>query len=278
VSLDGYFRDRAPPPTRLFGTVDVALGSDQVLEIIDYKNGSGVIVDPTDNPQILYYAAGIVNELPVTPAKIKLTVVQPHARSVDKVRSANLDYIDLLMWIDDVLIPGVDACAAPDAPLNMGSWCRFCPVSFACPALVAEANRMAKIQFDDDRIHIENPDELSRLLDVAQRARAWCDKLDEYATEQLKRQVRVPNWSLVPTRPVRKWRDETQAVNALADLGVHDIYRSDLKSPAQIEKLVKKQRSNKTWDDKMVPLVESVSSGMKLHRDEDAPFEDYEND
>jgi len=281
VFLDGYFKGRVAPPVKLFGRVDVALANARMCEIVDYKNGSGVIVDPTDNPQELYYAVGIVKRLqekrpPIVPEKIKLTIVQPHARSVAKIRSATLDYIDLLLWVDDVLIPGVDACIAPDAPLVMGSWCRFCPVSSACPALVNEAVQMAKIEFDDGRVKVDDPAELSRLLDVATRARAWCDALDAYALEQLKRQVRVPNWSLVPTRPVRKWRDEGTTISTLADLGVHDIYRSDLKSPAQIEKLVRKQKSARAWDDQLAPLVESVSSGVKLQRDGSAPFEDYE--
>lgn len=281
VSLDRYFRNRTPPPVPLFGRADVMFMGEPVIEIVDYKNGSGVVIDPVDNPQCLYYAAGVVAKLmhekpDIDIHTIKLTIVQPHARSVAKVRTATIDYIDLMLWVDDVLIPGVEACAAPDAALHKGSWCQFCPVAFACPALIEDANRMAKIEFDDDRVRVDDPAELSELLDAAARARAWCDAIEAYGIEQLKRQVRVPGWSLVPTRPTRRWANESVAGSTLSGVGVLGIYRNDLKSPAQIEKLVRKQFNNQTWDDRIAPLVESHSSGVKLHRDNQPAAEDFD--
>jgi len=282
VSVEPYFKRRGcVPPVPMFGRVDVALVNEHQLEIVDYKNGSGVLVDPVDNPQVLYYAAGVVAELhrrrpPVTPERIVTTIVQPHARSVAKVRSAAIDYLDLMLWVDDVLIPGVAACDQPDAPLVPGSWCRFCPVSFSCPALVAEANRMAKLEFDDDRVEVEDDQALSELLDTAVKARAWCDAIEGYALRELQRQRRVPGWSLVPTRPVRKWINETNAGLTLSSMQVTDIYRRDLKTPAQIEKLVRKQLSNRAWEGQIAPMVESVSSGVKLQRDDTRPAEDFD--
>ena len=135
---------------------------------------------------------------------------------------------------------------------------------------------MAKLEFDDSRVKVDDPEELSRLLDVAQRAKAWCEALEGFALDQLQRQVRVPNWSLAPTRPTRRWVEEGAAAAMLNGLGVHFIYKNDLKSPAQIEKLVRKQLNNQTWDERIAPMVESVSSGVKLQRDGSAPFEDYE--
>jgi hypothetical protein len=129
VSLDQYFARRAPP-TPLFGTVDAALlHNRETLEIVDYKNGAGVLVSPVENPQLLYYAAGVMLQLPRAQRElvqvIKLTIVQPHAAGVAPIRSWEISPVDLLLWIDDVLVPGVDACAKPDAPLNAGKWCRF---------------------------------------------------------------------------------------------------------------------------------------------------------
>ena len=58
VHLDNYFSNK--PPVRMFGRTDVVLLGGPALEIVDYKNGSGIIVDPHRNPQMLYYAAGVV--------------------------------------------------------------------------------------------------------------------------------------------------------------------------------------------------------------------------
>jgi hypothetical protein len=279
VHLDMFFK--TPPPVAMFGRTDVVLLSPHMLEIVDYKNGSGVIVDPHRNPQMLYYAAGVVAAVSRMKPRpdihsIKLTVVQPHARSIAKVRSTTLDYIDLMLWVDEVLIPGVDACAAPDAPLVPGSWCRFCPVSFACPALIHEANRMAKIEFDDEKLS-DDPNELSRQLDVAALASVWIEAIRAHALEKLQRQERIPNWGLVPTRPVRRWKDETVVEHVVSELGLSpgDTHRSELKSPAQLEKVVQKRVSRSAWDTRIAPLIESHSSGVKLNRENvEEVFED----
>jgi hypothetical protein len=285
VRLDSYFRNRPPPPVKLFGRTDVVLLRADMLEIVDYKNGSGILVDPNDNPQMLYYAAGVLAAVtklqnPVLIETVRMTVVQPHARSVDKVRSADIDVLDLQMWIDDVLIPGVDACGRSDAPLVPGSWCRFCPVSFACPALIEEAVRMAKIEFDDQQILFTDPDELSRHLDIAERAQAWIDAIRGYALERLQRQERIPNWGLVPTRPTRRWTNIVDVQDACIDvlhLDRADMMRDpEIKSPAQLEKLVRRRLSARAWEQTLSPLVESHSSGVKLHREND-PLEAFDD-
>ena len=206
-------RARHPPPVVMFGRVDVALLDLQtgILEIIDYKNGAGVFVTVKDNPQLLYYAAGVLRELPATSCAgsdtIKLTVVQPNAPGSEPMRHYEITPVDLLMWVDDVLVPGVEACAQDDPPLVPGPWCRFCPAIHVCPKLQQDANEMAKRDFAD-HILPEDPAELARNLDTAERAQMWINALQAYALEQLQRQVRVPGWELVPTRPTRKWIED----------------------------------------------------------------------
>lgn len=278
VRLEHCFKH--PPPVAMFGRCDVLLLSKGMLEIVDYKNGSGVLVDPKANPQLLYYAAGAI-DMGWRTNKVRLTVVQPHARSVDKVRSVTIDILDLMIWLDEVLIPGVEACARPDAPLVTGSWCRFCPVSFACPALIAEANRMAAVEFDDERVRIEDPEELGKMLVTADRAVVWAEALRNFAVEQLQRQVRIPHWSLVPTRPVRRWRDveaaERKVLDLLGALKVKEAFRDDLKTPAQVEKIIRKRVGNDAWETAMSPLVESHSSGVKLHHDTEPADPEFED-
>ena len=277
VRLDNYFRNRPPPPVKLFGRTDVVLLRPGLLEIVDYKNGSGILVDPHDNAQMLYYAAGVLDMVtrmkpPITVNTVRMTVVQPHARSLAKIRSVDIDVLDLQLWIEDVLIPGVEACAVPDAPLVPGSWCRFCPVSFACPALIEEANRMARIEFDDQNTLVDDPAELSRQLDTAERAAAWIEAIRAHAIDRLQHQERIPNWGLVPTRPLRRWRDVLAAQDACATLHLDrgDILKEpEIKSPAQMEKLVRKRISTRAWDEVLSPLVESHSSGVKLQREND---------
>ena len=280
VYLDKLFVGRAAPPVRLFGRADVIFLDmmDNTLEVVDYKNGSGVLVDPAGNPQLLYYAIGAVlflaDEGFPFPGTIKLTVVQPHARDVQKIRSTEIDFMDLVLWVEDVLIPGVYACAAPDAPLNAGSWCRFCPASHVCPVLHDKANQMAKHDFADHTLPV-TPTDLADALNTAVLAETWIDAVRGYAIEQLKSQVHIPGWGLGPTRPVRRWVDEVEAENRLLDHGFTPvvIHRNELKSPAQIEKLVK--QSPGVWGE-LSPLVENHSSGVKLVRTDNDPRGDFD--
>lgn len=270
VFLDNYFPRHAPPPVRLFGRADVQLLSlaRRMLEVVDYKNGAGVLVTPRDNPQLLYYAAGALAMLsPETLAAIdtvRLTVVQPNARDQEKTRSWDLHVLDLFIWVDRVLLPGVRATQEFDAPLNPGAWCRFCPVAHACPRLVQDAQDAARREFASEG------DTLAEHLDLAERVERWVDAVREFASERIGKGETVPGWSLVPTRPVRAWADAGVVEAALR--GVFDptdlmaFHRHELLSPAQIEKLLLKRNQRAVWRVLRAHVL-SKSSGLKLARD-----------
>jgi hypothetical protein len=229
----------------------------------------------------MFYAAGVLKALPDgggnglwTPKperikRIKLTIVQPHAQGVSPIRSWEIDVVDLLMWVDDVLVPGVEACAQPDAPLVPGSWCRFCPVSHACPKLMADALEMAKAEFEDVSLP-GSTDELAKALDTAERAELWIARIREFAIDQLEHQVRIPGWGLVPTKATRKWLDtDTAIAGRLNALGASqdEIWETRVRSPAQMEKTLHRTRKGRLIWDQTVGMIEARSSGVKLGRD-----------
>jgi len=271
VDLAGYFPE--PPPVPVFGTVDAAALISPVLEVIDYKNGAGVMVTPVENPQLMFYAAGVLDLLPQAARdqveRIKLTVVQPHAIGVPPVRSWEISVIDLLLWVDEVLVPGVAHCARDDAPLVPGDWCRFCPVVHACPALYGAAVKAAQSEFGDDDPPTD-PGDLAHWLDVAERAELWITRLREHAVDQLEHQVRIPGWGLVPTRATRQWlAPDSDIAEKLQELGAtHDeVWETRVRSPAQIEKQLNRTRKGKRVWDMARSLAEARSSGVKLGRD-----------
>jgi hypothetical protein len=133
---------------------------------------------------------------------------------------------------------------------------------------------MAKRDFAD-HILPDDPDELARNLDIAERAGLWISALRAYAQEQIQRQVRVPGWELVPTRPTRKWiDDETTTAAAMSTLGLgpDTIYETRLRSPAQIEKMTRPGKFVRVGTGppvghlSLASLIESKSSGVKLVR------------
>ena len=267
VSLDQLFK--TPPPVSVFGTLDAATLVGVELEVIDYKNGAGVFVSPIENPQLMFYAAGAMVNLPVGAVqRVKMTIVQPHAPGAEKIRSWTIDPVDLSMWVNDVLVPGVAACNDPNAPLVTGAWCRWCPVSQACPALHAAAVDLAQKQFDDVDAP-GDPNDLASLLDTAEKAELWIARLREFAKAALEGGTLIPGWGLIPTRPTRKWLMDDQSIAArLIALGLDPttVFDNRLRSPAQIDTILHKSRAGtKLWDDVNL-MVESRSSGTRVGR------------
>ena len=141
---------------------------------------------------------------------------------------------------------------------------------------------MAKRDFADHVLPTD-PVDLSNQLEIGERALMWVAALQAFAMEQIKAQVRIPGWELVPTRPTRRWAgDDTVMVPLLEELGLsHDmIWETRLRSPAQIEKqLSSNPAARQHWRDHIAEtLVESRSSGVKLARTGTPdPREDFAN-
>lgn len=67
-----------------FGTGDCVIVADGVLHIIDYKHGKGVVVDSTNNPQMMLYALGALElfDSLYEISKISMTIYQPRVANI----------------------------------------------------------------------------------------------------------------------------------------------------------------------------------------------------
>jgi hypothetical protein len=92
----------------------------------------------------------------------------------------------------------------------------------------------------------------------------WAKDVRAYVLTKLEAGEEVPGFKLVEKRKTRKWVSEAAVEGFLEESGwgPEDIFKQELKSPAQIEKLVGK---------KNLPggLVVSTSSGYTLATDAD---------
>lgn len=150
VNLDPWWTQEPRPPTPMFGTADTWLfnPANRRLTILDFKYGAGVYVPVQDNPQLLYYAAGVLLLIKTPVRDVEIVVVQPRARGQEPVRVDVIDYLDLRLWIDMQLKPAVAAVREPDAVLLPGTHCRFCDARSTCPAKAEQANEEARNDFD----------------------------------------------------------------------------------------------------------------------------------
>ena len=268
VRLDHLFPKGSKPPVPVFGTLDGAAytKSTRDLEVIDFKSGAGIPVSPEWNPQLLFYASGAAILAPERPYSFTLTIVQP--LTDPPVRSWQISPADLQLWINDVLLPGVAAAARPDAALVPGEHCRFCPSVAFCPALRDAAMLAAKQEFTDT-VPDAGLEDMPRLLEVADQAELWIARLREMAVHWLENGERILGWELVPTRPTRKWLlDEKALVNELTQLGLAhvEIWEERVRSPAQLEKLLRRLRTGRQIWQEAQHLAEKRSSGKKLGR------------
>lgn len=92
-----------------FGTGDCVIVADEVLQIIDYKHGLGVLVSAGDeehggNSQMMCYALGALEAFGdiYDINQIKMTIFQPRR---DNISTYTISKEKLLKWADEVLAP-----------------------------------------------------------------------------------------------------------------------------------------------------------------------------
>ncbi len=256
------------PPVPMFGTADAVVYNpgEFVLEVVDLKYGRGKVVDVADNPQLKYYGLGALLAMkPGTPVDlVRLTVVQPRA-GLGAVRSFDIGPEALLDFALDI-IEAAKRALAPNPEATPGDHCRWCKAAGVCPALREQALTVAKDEFGElPRPADLTPEQLVAILDKADIIEEWLRAFRGHVFRQVESGVEIPGLKLVPKRAMRKWAGpEEEIVKQLTEAGAveADLYKRELVSPAQAEKLVGKKKLPQG-------LIAAVSSGYNLVRDSD---------
>ena len=237
----------------VFGSADLVgrIGDRGIL--LDWKFGDGVAVEAVESPQALFYTAAALRTESTRWAfegctEIEVIIVQPPlvkrwVTTPDRVRRFEAE-----------LILAVRRALQPDAPLASGEHCRWCAAKAICPVVSGAVERARR-----ENIKAVNVDRLTEALDSIDLLESWIRDAREMATELLAAGVEVPGWKLVPKRATRQWVNEQTALTALTEAGCSAEELTELKSPAQVEKVLKKHKI-----DMPEGLITSVSSGNTL--------------
>lgn len=263
------------PPAPMFGTADFVAYDAAARELIvcDLKYGQGVVVEVKGNKQLRYYALGAALSLAEGRQidNVVIVIVQPRAAHPDGVaRAETLSYLDLLSYAGD-LLESARATTDPNAPLNPGSHCRFCPASGICPAQLAQAQELARVEFDAMPLDVPPapgtlPDDVfADMLGKLHIIEDWAAAMRAHAKARLEHGEAVPGFKLVQKRAVRKWGDPDRVRDYMAAARFErDEYLDEkVKSPAQIERLFKKKQIPEELE------VVKVSSGTTMVPDTD---------
>lgn len=241
----------ASPYTREgeFGTLDAAIVEPfGKLIVVDYKYGAGVIVDPEENEQLIYYALGLSYQYDHNFSEVEIVVIQPRGyhESGKTTRTWTTSVDTLLLWADRFR-EGVKACEDPFAETKAGDWCQFCPAAVICPSIKEEQFAKAKVIFKDETGEIETLEpktiaikNLGTILSAFKPLRQWMDAVEEHALHVLERGEPVKGWKLVEKKSIRKWVDiEKVSRDAKKKFGDLAFSAPEILSPAQLEKAIK---------------------------------------
>lgn len=238
----------------VYGSCDLAGRIRNRAIILDWKFGDGVIVDAEENEQLMFYAAAGMR----TPElrwvfenidEIELVIVQP------PYVKRWLTTPGRIKAFERALFDAVQTSFRPDAPFAAGDHCRWCAAKPVCPLLTGQLERAVAT-----KIKAIDAEKMTNALAFAILAEDWAKSVRELAQQMLENNAAIPGWKLVPKRPTRQWVDAEAARKAFEQMGFDSSELMAIKSPAQVEKIVKKLPPD---------LVVAVSTGNTLAPESD---------
>ena len=223
-----------------FGTGDMVIISDGLLEIVDYKNGKGVPVSAVNNPQLKLYALGAYARYGSLYdfASIRMTIVQPR---LDSVSSETLPVSELLEW-GDAVRPLARQAFKGEGEFKPGDHCRFCRAKIHCRARAEE--NMKLVVYDFAQADKLQDQEIAEILAQAERLQAWAADLQKYALEQALGGKEWPGYKLVAGRSTRKYLDADKVAERLTSAGYPEaiLYERSLLGITAMEKAIGKKK------------------------------------
>lgn len=231
-----------------FGTADF-VGIDhgsKTLYVSDLKSGKGVKVYAEQNSQLMLYALGAFVEFSDFHSieRIVLTIVQP---PLDHIDEWEIPIGVLLAWGEEVKAKA-KAALDPNAKRTPGDkQCQWCAHKAMCPELKQLTEETILNAFEDETLAPVNrlsDEEILKVLTRKNLIVSWLSALEEFTAQRMLSGESVTGFKLVEGRSVRQWKDEGKAIPELLRLiDAEAMYTKKLISPAQAEKLLKKNKS-----------------------------------
>ena len=249
----------------LSGTVDCQIIGPDWVELIDYKDGMGVVT-AEGNMQLEQYAYGVLAELklPVNGVypfnTIRMTIIQPKLalKSMAPITFSEVP-VSNLMGNMGTIIAQAAATDKPDAPLVPGdSQCKFCRAKGSCAALASNVMKEVGVMFQpvtqlpDVAQQSANKDpstmddaQIAQIMEAAPLMRQLLEAVEKEALRRMESGQIIPGLKLVNGRGSRAWAlPEDQMAEKLIKMGIPKtaVYETKLVSPAKAEKLTWEKR------------------------------------
>lgn len=226
-----------------FGTGDCVIVADEILQIIDYKHGLGILVSAGDNEhggnsQMMCYALGALEAFGdiYDINQIKMTIFQPRR---DNISTYTISKEDLLKWADEVLAPTAQLAYVGKGEFNAGDHCTFCKVKATCRKRAEYNLELAKYDFEMPATLDDT--EIAAILEKVDEMISWGNDIKDYALQQAQSGVHFEGWKIVEGRSNRKYTDENAIADTVKDAGF-DPYEKKLLGITAMSTLLGKKK------------------------------------
>lgn len=220
-----------------FGTGDMVIVADGILEVIDLKYGKGVPVSAIENTQMRLYALGAydVNEFLYDVKTVRMTIVQPR---LDSVSTDEMALEELLDWGEEIK-PIAHRAFNGEGDCTPCDYCNFCKARHTCRALADTC--LTAFYKDGGKLNQLLTDrEVSAILAMKDLITKWIKGVYDFAYEKaLSGEKQWPGYKLVEGTSRRTITDPEAAAQTLLDNGYKE---KDIFKPRELEGITNLQK------------------------------------
>lgn len=224
-----------------FGTGDMVIIGDGVLEIVDLKYGKGVPVSAEGNTQMQLYALGAIEQYGYIYDfdHVRMSIFQPRNGGLS---TQLMSVSELLAWGESIKSIA-ELAYEGKGEFKAGDHCRFCRAAAQCKALADYNLEIAKLEFRDADLLTD--DEVSFVLSQVDGLIRYADKIKTFALEEALKGHRWPGFKVVAGHSNRRITDAAKAIKLLRGAGYADdvIYKPlEIQTITDLEKTITKKK------------------------------------
>ena len=234
-----------------FGTGDVVIVTDDLIEVMDLKYGKGITVEAENNSQMRLYGLGAYNEHGhlYDIKHCRMTILQPR---LNNYASEQIGIDKLLDWGRDVVKPLAKKAWAGEGEMVAGEHCTkgFCRARYQCPQRAKQAYELASASFALVEPELLSMEQIVKVLPKADMLIDWLNDVKSYALKEAENGADIPGYKLVEGRSNRKYSKPDAVAKRLIDSGINEalIYEKSLLGITAMEKVLGKKEFTRLLD------------------------------